>query len=96
MIILPNYGLNQGQVLGSSCPELAKQWNYDRNGALTPWDVTIGSDRKVWWKCSLGRETPDGDFGPATEKAVRDFQNQKGLESDGEIGPDTWKPLLTV
>ena len=44
----------------------------------------------------LGHETPDGDFGPATEKAVRDFQTEKGLEPDGEIGPDTWTALLTA
>ena len=43
----------------------------------------------------LGRETPDGDFGPATEKAVRSFQAKTALEPDGEIGADTWKTLLT-
>ena len=44
----------------------------------------------------LGIETPDGDFGPATEKAVRSFQTEKGLEPDGEIGSDTWAALLTA
>lgn len=43
----------------------------------------------------LGRETPDGDFGPATEKAVRAFQTLKSLEPDGEIGPLTWAALIT-
>ena len=43
----------------------------------------------------LGRETPDGDFGPATEKAVRDFQTKADLEPDGEIGKDTWTALIT-
>ena len=43
----------------------------------------------------LGRETPDGDFGPATEKAVRSFQAEAALDSDGEIGADTWGRLLT-
>ena len=42
----------------------------------------------------LGRETPDGDFGPVTEKAVRDFQTKADLEPDGEIGADTWTALL--
>ena len=56
MIILLHFGQNQGHVLASNYPELAEQWNYDRNGALTPWDVTIGSGKKVWWKCSLGHE----------------------------------------
>ena len=44
----------------------------------------------------LGRETPDGDFGPATEKAVRSFQTKTALEPDGEIGADTWTALLTA
>ena len=56
MIILRNYGQNQGRILATNYPELAKEWNYDRNGALTPWDVTIGSNKKVWWTCSLGHE----------------------------------------
>ena len=56
MIILLHYGQNQGQVLASAFPELAEQWNYDKNGMLTPWMVTIGSNKKVWWKCSLGHE----------------------------------------
>ena len=43
----------------------------------------------------LGREAPDGDFGPATEKAVRDFQTIADLEPDGEIGADTWAMLIT-
>ena len=44
----------------------------------------------------LGRETPDGDFGPATEKAARDFQTKVNLEPDGEIGAETWTSLLTA
>ena len=43
----------------------------------------------------LGRETPDGDFGPATEKAVRSFQTKAALEPDGEIGEETWVALIT-
>ena len=37
-------------------PELAKLWHPTRNGDLTPAQVTPGSDRKVWWKCSRGHE----------------------------------------
>ena len=42
----------------------------------------------------LGRETPDGDFGPATEKAVRDLQTKAALDIDGIVGPLTWQALL--
>ena len=44
----------------------------------------------------LGRETPDGDFGPSTEKSVKSFQASKKLQSDGIIGAATWKSLLTA
>ena len=36
------------------------------------------------------RITPDGYYGPATEKIVRDFQAEKGLTVDHIIGPATW------
>ena len=30
-------------------PELAKEWDYEKNGALTPCDVTAGSHKIVFW-----------------------------------------------
>ena len=56
MIILRNYGRNEGRILATTYPELAKEWNYEKNGALTPRDVTVSSRTKVWWKCSEGHE----------------------------------------
>ena len=35
-------------------PGLAKEWHPEKNGALTPSDVTAGSSRKVWWLCPNG------------------------------------------
>ena len=42
---------------------------------------------------SLGICGIDGDFGTATEKAVREFQRDNGLEQDGVCGPKTWQAL---
>ena len=42
-----------------------------------------------------GRENPDGEFGPMTERAVKSFQHLHNLTPDGEIGSETWSSLLT-
>ena len=33
-------------------PEIAAEWHPQKNGNLTPADVSRGSKRKVWWQCS--------------------------------------------
>ena len=42
--------------LGTTHPQLAKQWHPYKNGSLSPFDVTAGSDKKVWWICECGHE----------------------------------------
>ena len=37
-------------------PEVAKEWHPTKNENLTPEDVTRGSKKKVWWKCSKEHE----------------------------------------
>jgi hypothetical protein len=37
-------------------PELSKEWNYGKNGNLTPNDVTCYSKKKVWWICEKNHE----------------------------------------
>lgn len=41
----------------------------------------------------LEKHGVDGDFGAETEKAVKDFQKDYGLEADGVVGKKTW-PML--
>ena len=41
----------------------------------------------------LGKCGVDGDFGKATEKAVKAFQKDNGLKVDGIIGQTTWDAL---
>jgi N-acetylmuramoyl-L-alanine amidase len=45
---------------------------------------------------SLGFESdpdPRGTFGEGTLLAVRTFQKDRGIDSDGIVGPDTWRSL---
>lgn len=43
--------VNHTNSLMSLNPELASEWHPTKNGDLTPLDVTLGSGKKVWWKC---------------------------------------------
>lgn len=42
--------------LGDLRPEFISEWDDERNGSLTPWTVSIGSSRKVHWKCPKGED----------------------------------------
>lgn len=47
----------EDNCLATIDPDLAKEWHPNKNGNLTPFDVTPGSSRqKVWWLCSKGHE----------------------------------------
>ena len=37
-------------------PALAKEWHPTKNETLTPENVTPGSNKKVWWRCSKDHE----------------------------------------
>lgn len=45
---------------------------------------------------SCGSYGADGDFGSATDSAVRKFQKAKGIGVDGIVGSETWGKLLGV
>lgn len=45
-----------GQSLLDKNPMLAEQWHPNKNGELTPQDVTLKTHRKVWWLGQCGHE----------------------------------------
>lgn len=40
--------------------------------------------------------TADGNFGPGTQKAVKDWQKAHGLAADGIVGDATWSKMFAV
>ena len=42
--------------LATLYPHLAKEWHPTKNSELAPHNVSQGSGKKVWWKCSKGHE----------------------------------------
>jgi peptidoglycan hydrolase-like protein with peptidoglycan-binding domain len=58
------------------------------NGSVS--DLVIGVQEFIngWGSC--GQLSDDGDFGPLTETAVKCFQSDAGISSDGIVGPITW------
>lgn len=47
---------NDENRLSLQRPDLAKQWDQEKNGPLTPADVGIGSGLGVHWRCEEGHE----------------------------------------
>ena len=44
--------------LATTNPEVLKDWNYKRNKEMniSPYNISHGSTKKVWWKCKNGHE----------------------------------------
>ncbi len=40
----------------SDNPQLMAEWDWGKNKDIFPYQVTIGSDKKAWWKCIKGHE----------------------------------------
>ena len=43
--------------LATTHPELAQEWDYEKNYPLTPKDVMHGSAKEYWWICHFGHES---------------------------------------
>ena len=43
-----------GNDLKSLFPEIASEWDYEKNQPKRPEEFTQGSTKKAWWKCSKG------------------------------------------
>ena len=50
------YAIKGENDLSTVNPALADEWNYAKNGGLTPMDVLPNSNKKAWWRCRKGHE----------------------------------------
>lgn len=46
--------LNKNGSLAQKCPDIASEWDYKKNGSLTPNDITCSGKEKYWWVCKKG------------------------------------------
>ena len=83
---------NKSDNLAITNPELASEWNYERNGDLKPTQVTLGSDKKVWWKCTKGHEYESRIIDRSNNKGCPYCSNHRVLEGYNDL--TTTKPEL--
>jgi cell wall-associated NlpC family hydrolase len=73
-------------IRSSSCPNLIQQGQTSACVSSTQ-ELLNGKGASL---------TVDGDFGPATLQAVKNFQSSKGLSVDGVVGPNTKNALYAT
>ena len=45
--------------IASYCPEIKKYWDYEKNGKITPEQISHASMKKAYFKCENGHEWED-------------------------------------
>ena len=75
--------------LKTTHPELAAQWNYERNGSLTPENVTAGSQKKVWWLFPYDNPKTGKHFDFEWESQINNRAN--GADCPYFFGRAIWK-----
>ncbi len=87
--------------LETRCPELLMEWDYEKN-TIQPSDVSAGSQKKVWWKCSsCGHEwmasavnRSRGRKCPECAKKIRGLSRTRGEVEKREVCLKTDRTLL--
>jgi len=75
-------------------PQAYADWLLYRGNPRNDPDRVSAVQRKLH-RFSYGQVAIDGDYGPATDAAVRQFQRNSHLVADGIVGPMTAAALFT-
>ncbi len=74
--------------LAFQSPDIAREWNYEKNGDLLPSGFANGSNKKVWWKCAvcqhvwqaaIGNRTGQKQGCPECEKKKSNVNNRRAV-----------------
>ncbi len=75
-----------------SNPNIANEWNYEKNGNLKPEHFATNSNKKVWWKCINGHEWKATISNRNNGSACPYCSGQRVLEGYNDL--QTTKPTL--
>lgn len=79
-------------------PELCIEWDYDKNDNLTPDQVSCGSNKKIWWKCSNGHSFVKRPMDRTQGKTAPDYAKcphcSRKIATPGEYSLATEHPEL--
>lgn len=81
-------------------PDLAAEWHPEKNGALSPRDVSPGSTKKVWWQCELGHPYQSCVFSRAEGTGCPYCAGKKAWPGFNDVGTlfphlaGEWHPTL--
>ena len=53
-IISQYFGIIKNKSIAAKYPEVAKEWDYGKNGDITPEMVNCSANIKYWWECEKG------------------------------------------
>ena len=72
-------------------PELAKEWDYKKNGGLTPSDFSYGSGLFAWWKCPSCKDSYEAIICNRTIRETGCFRCNVGEHTDLRDYPNAYK-----
>jgi hypothetical protein len=71
-------------------PDLAKEWDFDKNKGILPDEVTFCSGKSVWWKCDFGHQwkskisnRANGSNCPVCNSSKGEEKVRRWLEKEG-------------